>query len=217
MMKETREIKDVNSVVLRGYGELVITQGEEESLVIETDEDFMDHVKTRVDGGKLKIDVVGDWLDRISAFFARGYESQRIFYYLTVKTLNEINVSGASRVEVDPLETEKLAVRLGGAAEIEIDDLTSDHLDIDLPGAGNIKVSGIIKSQDVRVGGAGAYSARKLACEKANVRITGVGKAIVTANEELDISLTGLGSVEYYGKPRVTQSVSGLGQVTSRG
>jgi len=217
MIKESREVKDFDKVVLHGYGELFIKQGEVESLEIETDEEFMDRVKTRVDDGKLKIDVVGDWLDRISAFFSRGYESQRIKYYLTVKNLTGLNVGGAAKVELDSLETERLAVRLGGAAEIDVVDLQAGHLDVDLPGAGNIKVKGKVESQDVHVSGAGAYSARQLESDTAQVRISGVGKAIVNAREELDISLTGLGSVEYYGKPRVVQNISGLGQVTSKG
>lgn len=217
MLKEMREVKDFDKVVLHGYGELFIKQGEVESLEIETDDEFMDHVKTRVDDGKLKIDVVGDWLDRISAFFSRGYESQRIKYYLIVKELTGINISGAAKVEVDPITTEKISIRLGGAGEIDVDDLQARHLDIELPGAGNIKVRGKVESQDVHVGGAGAYSARQLESEKAQVRISGVGKAIINASEELDISLTGLGSVEYYGKPRLTQNISGLGQVTSKG
>lgn len=217
MAKETREIKDVEKVVLRGYGELTIKQGDQESLEIETDEEFMDHVKTRVENGKLQIDVVGEWLDRITAFFSRGYESQRIKYNLTVIKLTGLTVSGAARVRVDGLKTEDLAVRLGGAAEIDIDSLDVGSLKVELPGTGNIMVEGKAQEQDVNVSGAGAYSARKLESTSARIRITGIGKAIVQATEDLDISIRGVGSVEYYGNPRVQQSVSGLGHVTSKG
>ena len=217
MAQESREISNIKKVVLRGYGEMFIEQEEIESLVIETDEEFMDRVKTRVEDGVLHVDVVGDWLDRITTFFARGYESQRIKYHLRVRELEGLNVSGAAQVEIDGLEGEELSVRLGGAADINIDDLDVNHLQVALPGAGNIKARGRTESQEVHVGGAGAYSARKLESQSAKIRITGVGKAIVNAVEELEISVTGLGSVEYYGKPRVTQNVSGLGNVTSRG
>ncbi|MEA3438741.1 MAG: head GIN domain-containing protein [Chloroflexota bacterium] len=217
MIKETREIKDVEKVILRGYGEMFIRQGEVESLEIETDKDYMDRVKTRVDDGVLKIDVIGDWMDRITTFFSRGYESQRIKYYLKVKNLTGLDISGAAKVEVEPLTTEQLTVRLGGAADIGIDSLEVGNLQVRLPGAGSIKVKGRAGQQEVRVSGAGSYSARKLECQNAIVKITGVGKAIVWAVDELDISLSGVGSVEYYGNPRVKQNVSGIGHVTSKG
>lgn len=217
MAKESRDVKNFEKMVLHGYGELFIQQGETEALEIETDLEFMDHVKTRVEEGVLKIDVVGDWLDRISAFFSRGYESQRIRYSLTVKDLRGLTVSGAARVEVDALVVDSLALKLGGAGEIEIEDLQAKQLDVDLPGAGNIKARGSVEYLNVLVGGAGAYSGRRLESRRAKVKISGVGKAILNASEELDINLTGLGSIEYYGHPRVTQNISGLGQVTSKG
>ena len=217
MAVETREISDVGKVILRGYGELYIKQGDPESLEIETDEDYMDHVKTRVENGELHIDVIGDWLDRITTFFSRGYESQRIRYYMVVKSLRGLDVSGAARVEVEVLQTDQLSVRLGGAADIDINELAVGDLKVRLPGAGSINVSGKAASQDVHVSGAGSYSARKLECQSAVVKITGVGKAIVSAVDDLDISVTGLGSVEYYGTPRVRQNVSGLGHVTGKG
>lgn len=217
MAKETREISGVEKVILRGYGELYIKQGDMESLEIETAEQYMDHVKTRVENGELHIDVIGDWLDRITTFFSRGYDSQRIRYDLVVKDLRGLDVSGAARVELEALQTNELEVRLGGAADIDIDELAVGELKVRLPGAGSINVSGKAASQDVHVSGAGSYSARNLACQSTVVKISGVGKAIVSAVDDLDISVTGLGSVEYYGSPRVRQNVTGLGHVTSKG
>lgn len=216
-MKESREIHDIQKVVLRGYGELIINQGEDESLEIDADEELMDHIKTKVQDGVLRIDVVGDWLDRITTFFARGFESQRIIYYLTVKDLEELYVSGVAKVNMDTLSTAELTLRLNGAGEIEINLLNVGRLYAKLPGAGNIKLGGNAELQEVSVSGAGAYSSRKLESKSARVSITGVGKAIVWAVDDLDVSVSGLGSVEYYGKPRVKQSVTGLGNVTAKG
>jgi len=215
-MKESREIHNVEKVILRGYGELIINQGEVENLEIETDEEFMDHVKTKVQDGVLRIDVVGDWLDRITTLFARGYESQRIIYYLTVKDLKELYVSGAAKVNMEALITAELTLRLNGAADIEINLLNVGRLYVKLPGAGNIKLGGSAERQEVSVSGAGAYSARKLESKSARVDITGVGKAIVSAVDDLEITVSGLGSVEYYGNPRVKQSVTGFGNVTRK-
>lgn len=215
-MKESREIHDIEKVILRGYGELIINQGEVESLEIETDEEFMDHVKTKVQDGVLRIDVVGEWLDRITTLFARGYESQRIIYHLTVKDLKELYVSGVAKINMEALITAELTLRLNGAADIEINSLNVGQLYVKLPGAGNIKLGGYAERQEVSVSGAGSYSTRKLESKSARVSITGVGKAIVWALDDLEITVSGLGSVEYYGNPRVKQNVTGFGNVTHK-
>lgn len=217
MIKETREISDVNQVVLRGYGELFIKQGDQESLEIETEERYMDRVKTRVQNGVLKIDVVGERWHRFSLIFSRGYNPPRVKYYLMVKDLTGLKVSGAGRVEIDELWTEKFTVSLDGAAEMRIDALDAEYLRVDMPGAGNVTIRGEVEKQDVTLDGAGAYNARKLESQSANVAINGVGKVIVWAVDDLDIRISGVGSVEYYGKPRVTQKISGLGSVTGKG
>ena len=217
MLTEKREVSDFNQINLRGYGELFITQGEQESLTIQADEDVLPTIKTSVDDGELRIDIITDWVEKISSFFTRGIYGQRIRFDLTVKELTNLEIIGAARVKVKGLQSEEFAVKLGGAADITIDSLKTKRLKAELPGAGMLKIAGKTTDQSVIVSGAGTYEAPHLESQSADIQLTGLGKATVWAVEELDATLIGLGSIEYYGDPKVTKSIQGLGSVTGLG
>jgi hypothetical protein len=217
MLTEKREVSDFNQINLRGYGELFITQGEQESLTVQADEDELPNIKTDVVEGELRINILTDWIEKISSFFSKGFYSQRISFDLTVKELTSLDILGAARVKVKRLQSEEFAVKLGGAADITIDSLKTTRLKAELPGAGLLKIAGKTTDQSVIVSGAGAYEAPHLESQSANIQLTGLGKATVWAVEELDATLIGLGSIEYYGDPIVTKSIQGLGSVTRVG
>ena len=217
MRTEKREVSNFNQISLRGYGELFITQGEQESLTVQADEDELLNIKTDVVDGKLRINIITDWVEKISSFFSKGFYSQRIRFDLTVKELTNLDIIGAARVNVKGLQGEEFAVKLGGAADITIESLKTERLKAELPGAGLLKIAGKTIDQSVIVSGAGAYEAPHLESQSANIQLTGLGKATVWVVEELEATLIGLGSIEYYGNPKITKSVQGLGSVTGLG
>ena len=217
MLTEKREVSDFNQINLRGYGELFIAQDEQEALTVQADEDVLPTIKTSVVEGELRIDIITDWVEKISSFFSKGFYSQRISFNLTVKELTNLDIIGAARVNVKGLQSEEFSVKLGGAADITIDSLKTKRLNAELPGAGMLKIAGKATDQSVIVSGAGTYEAPHLESQRANIQLTGLGKATVWAVEELEATLIGLGSIEYFGDPIVTKSIQGLGSVTGLG
>ncbi len=217
MHTEKREVDNFNQISLRGYGELFITQGEQESLTVQADEDELPYIKTDVVDGELRINFIADWIEKISSFFYKGFNSQRIRFDLTVRELTNLDIIGAARVKVSGMESENFAVKLGGAAEITIDSLKTKQLKAELPGAGLLKIAGKTLDQSVIVSGAGAYEAPHLESQSATVQLTGFGKATVWVVEDLEATLIGLGSIEYYGDPKITKNIKGLGTVTGLG
>ena len=214
---ESREVSNFDRVALRDYGELVITQGEQESLTVEAHPDILPKIQTEVRDGQLVIKISGSWLDRLGDAFSTGLTRLRIKYNLTVKKLTSLEIAGAASVKATDIETDRLALRLSGAGDVKIESLTAEALEVDMPGAGAIKVSGKVGEQRIAMSGAGSYSAPKLESSRASVELRGAGQATVWAVEDLDAAIRGLGSVEYYGNPTVKKSVSGIGSVTSRG
>ncbi len=217
LVTESREVSNFDRVVLRDYGELVITQGEQESLTVEADRDILPRIKTGVRDGTLVISIGGDWLDKVSDVITTSLTRKRIKYSLIAKKLTSLEVYGAARIDVSNIETDRLRLRLTGAGQVRIESLTAESLEVDLPGMGKIDVMGQVTEQRITMSGAGEYSAPKLESKKSRVDIRGAGKATVWAVDDLDVTIQGLGSVEYYGTPTVRRSVSGLGSVKSLG
>jgi hypothetical protein len=217
LVTESRSVSDFDRVALSDVGELTITQGEAESLVIEAHRDLISKIKTEVRDGKLVIEIGGSLWDRVRDTLTTGLIGRWIKYQLTVKALTSLEIFGAARVKASDLKTDHLTLRLGGAGDVNVASLTAELLKVDLPGTGKIGVAGQVAQQTISITGAGNYSAPKLESKKATVMLRGAGKATVWAVEDLEVTITGLGNVAYYGSPTVKEKVVGLGSVTSLG
>ena len=207
---QTREesVSGFNRVSIETFGEVLISQGSEESLTIEAPRDYLRYVTTEVTDGTLYIKTRRGFV---------GGPVQRVTYTLTVKDLNEVSFSGAGSIKVFSLDTSDFKVSLTGAGSVEIDDLKADNLEVNLISAGAIVVAGNIKTQDVTLSGVGSYEAGDLRSDEANIQLTGAGSAVVWVENELAMNVSGVGSVTYFGDPEVTQNISGLGSVNSKG
>ena len=189
--EEQRAVSGFNRVTFEGIGQLVISQGDQEELFVEAEDNILPRITTRVRGQTLEIGFDADRWENIIR------PTRPIRYVLTVTDLESVFLSGLGNVDVQDLDVERL--------------------DVTLSGAGSISVSGSVGEQDVNVSGAGAYDAGDLQSETADINLSGAGSATVWVSESLDVNVTGLGSVSYYGDPAVQQSISGLGKVQSLG
>ncbi len=213
---ENREIKDVRRILLKDYGHLFISQGDEESLRIEGEPDVMSTVKTIIRDGELVLDIDAGWFDKTWGAVTSAVEGRVLKYYLMVKNLDGIFVQGAASVKMTGLKTESLYITLKGAGEVVLSGLEVGLLDVNLPGAGRIALSGKTDRLNVSMKGAGSFDGPQLESREARVILRGVGKATVWATAQLDATVEGIGAIDYYGNPVVRQNVSGLGKVNAR-
>ncbi|MCJ7520351.1 MAG: DUF2807 domain-containing protein [Anaerolineaceae bacterium] len=207
---ETREesVSGFNRVSIETYGEVLISQGSEESLSIEAPRDYLRYITSEVTDGTLNIKTRRGFV---------GSPVQRVTYTLTVKDLNEVSFSGAGSIKVFSLKTNDFKVNLTGAGSIEMDDLKADTLVVNLTSAGAVVIAGNVETQDINLSGVGSYEGGDLRSDEAIIQLTGAGSAVVWAENKLDVNISGVGSVAYFGDPEVTQNISGLGSVNSKG
>lgn len=191
VIEEERAVAEFDRISFEGIGRLIITQGEEERLVIEAEDNIMPRIDTRVRGRTLQISFDTDRWENIIR------PTEPIRFHLTVTDLSAIFLSGFGNIDAQGIDVE--------------------NLDVTLSGAGSIAIAGRTQQQDVNVSGAGAYDAGDLQSEVADINLSGAGSATLWVTESLDVNITGLGSVSYYGDPQVEQSVSGLGNVEALG
>lgn len=211
METESRNVSDFDAIDIEGFGNLIITQGENESLTIEAEDNILPHITTTVQNGTLRISYDENrWRNSI-------LPTRSVTFTIEVKDLNRIDLSGAADIEIDSLETTQLRLDVSGAGNIEIDNLQAKDLDITYSGAGQCKLIGEVQDQEVRVSGLGSYDAEELKSQTASVSLSGAGNMAVWAEDSLYIEVSGAGNVEYWGNPRVTQDISGVGNIQSRG
>jgi hypothetical protein len=205
---EEREISDVEGVALSFIGDLRITQGDEEKLVITGDDNVVPLVTTEVRDGVLNIG------SKSTLSIPMVTELR---YDLTVRDLNSLRLSGAGNAQMDGLDTGDFAAAVSGAGNLEVRNLKANRVSANLSGVGNVELSGEASRQAVTLSGAGSYAGGDLETGAADVSLSGLGNATVWATESLNATISGAGNIEYYGDPDVTSRISGLGNVSSRG
>lgn len=199
------------------YGELLITQGDEEALSIEAEPEVMQRIETQVVEGELRIRMRGAWWEKAVEALGRTANRRVVRYRVTVRELRSVSLAATVRATAGTIESDRLALDLSGTGVIEISSLAAQSLRVNLSGAGQVKVAGHVVEQEATLSGAGQYHGGRLESHRAVVKLSGVGDARIWVTEELDLVLSGVGSVSYYGTPKVRQDVSGLGHVSSLG
>ncbi len=204
---EERPIENVKGVELSFVGDLRITQGNEEKLVITADNNMLPLITTEVNDGILEIG---------SKSTVGLQPTTELRYDLTVRNLDSLRLSGAGNGEMGGLTTQDLKVEISGAGNLTLNNVQARQVDALLSGFGNLEISGKASRQSVKLSGAGNYSGGDFATGATDVTISGLGNATVRADETLKAVISGAGNIDYYGQPQVSQQITGLGRVHSR-
>lgn len=213
---EEREVSGFDHIAMAGAGRIIITQGDEESLSIETDDNLMEYIETRVRGNTLEIDFSDDIL--LSSGGRDVLEPSAGFVFrISVIDLESISVSGAADIKMDKLKSDLLTINFSGAGDIQVEDLNTERLVVNVSGAGDVELAGRVVYQDIILSGLGRYRGFDLESQDASVVISGAGGAELWATDSLEVVISGAGDVEYYGEPIVSPQISGLGRIQGLG
>ncbi len=214
MKKVIRPVSNFNKVRFKDFGTLYLAQGEGESLEIEAEAQVLEELSSEVRNGVLTLGIGDDWWERLGKVISSVFsgEQSKVNYYLTVKDLEEINISGNCKLECAALKADDLALRVSGLGDLAFAQLDCSQLDVRISGRGEFTAAGRAGQQEVRISGSGEYMAADLASQSVRIVISGQGNATVRVEESLDITISGLGQVNYYGRPKLRQVISGLGK-----
>lgn len=200
-----RPVSDFNAVNLTTFGDLYIEQGDTESLRIEAEENVLPYLETEVSGHTLEIK------SKPSILVFRPVK-----FYLTVKKLDAIAISGSGDIDMPRLAGDELMLTIRGSGEIKIGQLEARQVRSQIDGSGDVKISGgKIDQQQIAISGSGSYDARNLTSNEAQVQVSGSGDAALHVNDRLAVNISGSGDVRYSGRPSVEQHVSGSGDIKS--
>ncbi|NHZ72242.1 MAG: DUF2807 domain-containing protein [Aquificales bacterium] len=208
LITESRNVSNFDHVELSGSGNVIVTQGEAESLTVETDDNIMQYINTGVRDGTLYM----GFDEQISSV-----SFTQLTFTLTVKELVDVTTSGSWDVTVASLDTNRLDVNVDGSGDVTIDALTTEIVGVRIDGSSKVDVAGGTTRQDIIIDGSGEYRAGDLYSETADIIISGSGEATVWVTESLAVDASGSSNISYYGSPSVSSSITGSGQVERLG
>jgi hypothetical protein len=187
IVTEPRTVSGFSTVSLSGNGQVLVEQTGTESLTVTTDDNLLPYVKADVHGGTLELG---------TKEMTNLNPTEDIVFKLTVKKLDELDISGSGKADVKRLDQDRLQVRISGS--------------------GDVSGQGTANDLDLRISGSGSYRGEALKSKQATVGVSGSGNALISASETLHANVSGSGTIEYVGDPQVTQNISGSGSVRRR-
>jgi hypothetical protein len=206
MITEARDVRDFDEIVVQGRGDLILEQGDVESVLIEADEAVMPRVKAVVEGRRLVLGLE-HWWDHLL------YPVAPLRFRVSAVTVNRVTISGSGAVRAEALRSEDLRLEISGSGEMVFPQLTARSVSLGISGGGKMTVSGEAENVAVRISGSGKVQTGELEAQTAEVRISGSGNVKVNAAQTLDVQISGSGSVKYTGQPQISQRISGSGSI----
>ena len=202
IVTRTINLPTIEGVDLELPAKVYISQGDEQSIVIEGKENIID---------ELELDVRDQIWEIDSDRCLRDIDELNIF--ITLESIRYLKISGSGEiVSEDFLNTDDIELYISGSGDMDLG-LRSDDIDSRISGSGTIILEGSADTLDFEISGSGDYRAFDLESRRAFIKISGSGDAEVFVQDELVVEIRGSGDVIYRGNPTVEAQISGSGRV----
>lgn len=201
--QETRNVGAFFNIDVEGEYEIVLQEGSNPLVAVETDENLHQYIETVVDDRTLRVRSV----ENIEA-------SEQTRIIITYQRLESIRLGGAAQLSNQAtLRAENLNIRVDGAGIVDLS-LEATELNVRLGGAGLVSLSGNVNTQRLVLSGAGSLSAFELESKNCDIDLSGFGSAQVFVTDNLEAEVSGVGSIRFKGDPRnISREVTGLGNI----
>jgi len=208
---EVRQIGSFHAVSISNAFDVIITQSGQEALAVSaTHKDDIQHIKTEVSNGTLKI-----WFDDKKKFWPKN---RKLKAYISVKTLDAIKVSGASGIKIDgELTAADMKLELSGASDMDGKLIISGKLNAHLSGASDVEISGSANEVTIDASGASDVKAFDFKTNNCSIDASGACTVRITVDKELSAKLSGASSVSYKGSGMIKDiKTSGASSVSRK-
>ena len=188
---QERNLSPFDAIDVGGAFTVILSQGEQQVVKVETDENLQSRIVTEVENNELRIS-------------SKGMNNPgKLNVYVTVKQLHALNISGAASVNGEnKLISDHLRIETSGAAKATME-IETTRLDTEVSGASDLKLSGSAAEHTSNLSGAGQLKALDLITSKSTMDISGAAEGRITAKEEIIADVSGAGKLTYYDEPAV--------------
>ena len=191
---ETRNIaiKPFTELEAGGVYELKLSQGSQESVRIEADENLQDLFLVSNEGNKLVIK-----MKKLNNINLKSKNKLKV--YVTFKTLKDLELSTVGNVNSDKsLSFDDLHMENRSVGNVNLA-FTANKIDVKNTSVGNVTFSGTAQTAVFKNSGVGNLDAGDFVVQTINIENTGVGNAEVNAAKELKVKDNMLGKVKNRG------------------
>ncbi len=204
VVTEERSVtEDFNEVRGSAGLDVYLTQGDENKIVVEADENLLQYIETDIEGGKLHI-TTSENIGRSKA--------KKI--YVTFKELTNIEASsGADVTGNSVIKSENLTLKSSSGADLKVEVFAKELTAKSSSGA-DLEVSGKASSLKADASSGSEIDAKQLLVINCNAEASSGAEVTVSVKEKLETHVSSGGNVNYYGNPvSVNSNKSNSGSV----
>ncbi len=208
---QDRKLSGFHAIASSGSFDVVLSQGNTESVRVKADADVINEVVTEVKNGTLMIHSKNNHSWGMSHLWI----NKTIIIYVVAKDLNSIGLTGSGDLKIDnQFNTNKLELRLSGSGDFQ-GKINVKTLEASVSGSGDFSIAGQADESTVAISGSGDFEGKNLITKTTAIRVSGSGDASIYASEKVEASVSGSGDVHYSGHPKsVSKVVHGSGDVS---
>lgn len=187
IVSQTRSVKECSGIKITNVGDVFLTQGQEQVIRIEADDNIIKHVIAEERNGTLNVGLENG-----------SYSDITLKIFVSLKTIKNLSIEGAGSISTQNFQS-------------------CSDLKCDIIGAGKIYLNGKGENFYCSITGTGKITAEDFKVKKCTATVNGAGNCMVYSSDEINATVSGVGSIIYYGNPGIVKTnVLGLGQIICR-
>jgi hypothetical protein len=222
---QQRQVPSFDAIKVGCAINLYLSQGTEQSVKVQTDENLQSRIVTKVSNGTLNLSC------------ENVQNPTKLDVYVTAVNLTKLDASGASKVTTEtPVKSDDFGLYISGAAKATMNietgtfnnetsgaanctiTLVAKTANTEISGAGNMVLKGTAEQHNTEVSGAGNLKALEFITDVTTADVSGAGNAKIMARKQLKADLSGAGNITYFDKDNVKKiSHQGEYQITFDG
>lgn len=170
--------------------DIILTQGTQNKIVVEADQNLLEIITTTVINGKLKITAEKN-IGRAS--------SKKV--HVTYKDLNTIEASSGSDIVANNIiKSETIHLDSNSGADIEVE-IFAKEVFVETSSGAYIEVSGVANILHAKASSGSGLQAKKLEVLECNARASSGADIVVNVKESIDAKASSGGDLRFYGNP----------------
>lgn len=207
VIDQKRTIDAFSSVRSSNAIKVELIKGDSPKVVVRTDSNLQENIKTVVKDGKLRIYVKGS---------IRKYHIMKVF--VTFTELERLSSSSASEIIAkDKIVADSFSLSASSASSIEIRELEANEVDVDISSAANIELAGKCEKLKVEASSASDADLYDLKANVVEVDASSAADVNVCALVKLDAEASSGADVNYKGTPeRLSTEENSGGDISKR-
>ena len=170
--------------------DVYLTQGDENKIVVEADENLQQYIETEVENGKLHVTTS----ENIGHSKAKNV-------YVTFKELNNVEASSGAEVTGNSvIKSENLSLKSSSGAELKVE-VFAKNLTAKTSSGADLIISGKASSLKADASSGSELNAKELFVISCDAEASSGAQVSVNVKEKLDTHVSSGGNVNYYGNP----------------